>query len=289
MPQFLPFYFVNMLTYSFLLLLIVILFPLIYTELCYVADYSKEFSCFVESFIPLIRVTGNPKQKLNLNFVTGLTNAVFLNRSYSSSRLSKNERNSFSINPDLQQVLIGLCLGDLCITKPGKNPRLQFAQGSINEAYILHSYDLFKDYCGSAPKLYEGKLDKRTGLIYSSIRFKTLSLPCFSNYYDLFYYNGVKRIPLNINELLTPLGLAYWAMDDGCKHNSGFHLCTDSYTFTEVQLLINVLKENFDLNCTYNKRGKDSHRIYIKSDSMDKFRSLVTPYFHESMMYKLTA
>lgn len=211
MPQFLPFYFVNMFSYSFLLLLLVTLFPLIYTELCYVADYSKELSGFVESFIPLIIVTGNPKQKLDLN------------RPYSSGRLSKNERNSFSINPDLEQVLIGLCLGDLCITKPGKNPRLQFAQGSINEAYILHLYDSFKNYCGSAPKLYEGKLDKRTGLIYSSIRFKTLSLPCFSNYYDLFYYNGVKGIPLNINKLLTPLGLAYWAMDDGCKHNSGFH------------------------------------------------------------------
>jgi len=61
--------------------------------------------------------------------------------------------------------------------------------------------------------------------------------------------------------MLTPLSLAYWEMDDGCKHNSGFHLCTDSYTFEEVQLLIKVLQSNFDLNCTLNKRGKDSHRI----------------------------
>lgn len=78
-------------------------------------------------------------------------------------------------------------------------------------------------------------------------------------------------------------------MDDGCKHNSGFHFCTDSYTFTEVQLLINALNENFDLNCTYNKRGKEGYRIYIRTESMANFRSLVTPYFHESMMYKLIA
>src|SRR5690606_22523791 len=65
-----------------------------------------------------------------LKFTTGLTSAVSLNaggRSYSTGRLSKNKRNSFSINSDLKQVLIGLCLGDLCITKQGKNPRLQFA------------------------------------------------------------------------------------------------------------------------------------------------------------------
>ena len=201
MPQLFPFNFVSMLSYSFLLLLIVILFPLIYTELCYVADYPKELSCFVESFIPLIRVTGNPKQKLDFDFVTGLTNTVFLNRSYSTGRLSKKERKIFfSINPDLKQVIIGICLGDLCITKRGKNPILQFAQGSINEAYILHLYDLFKDYCGTPPKVYESKLDKRTNLIYSSIRFKTLSLSCFSYYHDLFYVNGVKSIPLDINE-----------------------------------------------------------------------------------------
>jgi hypothetical protein len=33
----------------------------------------------------------------------------------------------------------------------------------------------------------------------------------------LFYVDGVKEIPLkkNIGELLTPVGLAYWAMNDG--------------------------------------------------------------------------
>lgn len=72
------------------------------------------------------------------------------------------------------------------------------------------------------------------------------------------------------------------------KRKNGFIFCTDSYTLSEVELLIKVLKENFDLNSTCQKvTGKDQYRIYIKSDSMNKFRSLITPYFHESMMYKL--
>lgn len=79
-------------------------------------------------------------------------------------------------------------------------------------------------------------------------------------------------------------------MDDGSKISSGFHLCTHSYTFCEVQLLIKVLKSNFDLDCTYHtlsSEGKDKYQIYIKTGSMIKFRSLVTPYFHDSMKYKL--
>jgi len=99
----------------------------------------------------------------------------------------------------------------------------------------------------------------------------------------------VKSIPLNIGELLTPAGLAYWAMDDGGKYNkNNFILCTNSFTFEEVQLLIKVLKENFDLNCTIHKTNEVQYRIYILKDSMEKFRALVTPHFHESMMYKLS-
>jgi hypothetical protein len=52
----------------------------------------------------------------------------------------------------------------------------------------------------------------------------------------LFYPEGKKVIPLNIGELLTAQGLTFWASDDGSKHGPGFHLNTDSFTFSEVEL-----------------------------------------------------
>jgi len=76
-------------------------------------------------------------------------------------------------------------------------------------------------------------------------------------------------------------------MDDGYKHSSGFTFSTESYTLSEVELLIKVLNQNFNLNCTIHK-SKENYRIYINSDSMNKFRALVIPYFHDSMMYKLS-
>jgi hypothetical protein len=187
-------------------------------------------------------------------------------------------------------MIIGCSLGDLCIRKQPKgiNARLEFLQGLINESYLLHLYDLLKDFSPSFPRKSDLLRDKRTDKVYTNIRFETYSLPCFNYYRELFYVNGVKIIPLNIGELLTPVSLAYWAMEDGTKRKNGFIFCTDSYTLNEIELLIKVLKENFDLNCTSQKvTGKDQYRIYIKSESMDKFRFLVTPYFHESMMYKL--
>jgi hypothetical protein len=52
-------------------------------------------------------------------------------------------------------------------------------------------------------------VDKRTGNIYKRIQFVTYCLPCFNELYLAFYPEGKKRIPINIGELLTPLGLAY--------------------------------------------------------------------------------
>jgi len=72
---------------------------------------------------------------------------------------------------------------------------LRFEQGKINEAYILRLCDLFKDYCNSDPKYNDHKPDSRTGKIYSRVYFITNSLSCFNYYHELFYIDGVKRIP----------------------------------------------------------------------------------------------
>ena len=185
----------------------------------------------------------------------------------STKRLTNTERNSFSVSPDLQDIVIGLILGDLYISRRYDNAKLEFEQGLVNKDYIFHLYDLFKDYSNSEPKISDRKPNFRTNKIYTRVRFQTKSLPCFNEYHNLFYVNRIKKIPLNIGELLTARGLAYWAMDDGSKAGSGFHLNTNSYTLEELLLLIKVLKENFDLDCNLHIHRKDQYRIYVKIGS----------------------
>ena len=57
-------------------------------------------------------------------------------------------------------------LGDLYAEKykVNSNTRLQFKQSNKNKLYIDHLYSLFKDYCGSKPKIttsIEKRLDKK--------------------------------------------------------------------------------------------------------------------------------
>ncbi len=59
----------------------------------------------------------------------------------------------------------------------------------------------------------------------------------------------------------------------------------------EVLILLDVLNKKFDIKATINKRTKDNGnicwRIRISKSSMDKLKSLVTPYFIPEMFYKL--
>jgi hypothetical protein len=187
--------------------------------------------------------------------------------------------------------LVGVILGDLHIQKftENGNPNCQFSQGLVHKDYLYHLYSFFKDFCSSEPSIKNQKLVSTTGKVNSRIRFSTNCLPCFNEFYNLFYSNGKKVIPKNIGDLLTPAGLAFFAQDDGYMNKSNFYFCTDNFTLNEVTLLVSVLKNKFNLDCTIVSRSKDKnqYRICIRAKSLPLFKELVSPYFHDSMKYKL--
>jgi hypothetical protein len=219
----------------------------------------------------LIVSTQNPKVKLN--------------------RLTKAERLEFSLTGELKSILIGLILGDLFISKPYVNPWLHFKQSIIHKEYLLHLYELFKNYCPSAPKLKIEAADKRNGKVYSSMYFQTYSLPCLMELHNLFYLEGKKIIPSNIGDLLTPLGLAYLICDDGswCKQGRKVILCTESFTLEDVNLLLNVLNDKFNLKCYINKKGTghNGYRIIIPSYSIPVLQNLLALHMPSMMKHKI--
>ena len=102
-------------------------------------------------------------------------------------------------------------------------------------------YLLFKPLINMDPSILERKPDKRTGLIYKSIYFLTLRFSCLNEYYEIFYKDRVKIIPNNLDKLLTPIGLAYWIMDDGGKSSYGHTvLHTRSFTLKDVEYIQSI-------------------------------------------------
>jgi hypothetical protein len=137
-------------------------------------------------------------------------------------RLTKEAKSQFTLPSELKDILIGLLLGDANVQKDKRvidgNARLRFEQGTVHKEYLVHLYTKFSPFCPQEPIIRELQPNKRTGKVYSAIWFNTYSLPCFNEFYNLFYLDGIKIVPQNIAELLTPIGLAYFISDDGSRH-----------------------------------------------------------------------
>lgn len=190
----------------------------------------------------------------------------------------------------LEEIIIGLMLGDLFAEKikQNSNTRLQFKQSIKNKIYIDHLYSLFKEYCNSEPKV-TSSIDKRPGKkeLNISIKFWTLSLPCFNKFRELFYNeDGKKFISSKLENKLTAKSLAYWAMDDGYKSNNGFYFCTESYTLEDNYKLSEILKNKFNLECGIHKHT-NGHRLYVFSSSKERLLELIKPYFINHFYYKI--
>lgn len=197
-------------------------------------------------------------------------------------------KNELKLTNELKEVIVGKMLGDLGSEKPNKNcnTRLQFKQTTKQIEYIEHLYVLFKDFCKSPLLIGEDKRPNRNKT-YSAIKFNTRSLPCFNEIREIFYNElGKKIIPINIGEFLTPRGLCYWFCDDGYKTKNGLYICTESFTKEENELLIKVLKDKFEIDCSIHKHT-NGHRLYILAESKQKFINLIKPYMLKIFEYKI--
>ena len=88
-------------------------------------------------------------------------------------------KSHLELSPELIEALIGLMLGDLHAERKNlnSNTRLQFKQSDKNKDYIDHLYNLFKEFCGSAPKIttwFDNRPNRNK--LYGSIKFSTFSL-----------------------------------------------------------------------------------------------------------------
>ena len=186
-----------------------------------------------------------------------------------------------------KSVIIGLILSDgwlRFVSKTHKNALLGFKQSLAHSDYIWFVFSILSHYNNTTPRLKRAIAE---GKQFYSLAFETRSLPCFTELYSLFYPSGVKVIPNNIYELLTPVALAHVIMGDGSRQRHGLILCTDSYSVLDIVRLINVLIIKYRLDCTLWYHTPTQPRIYIKESSMPILRYLVTPYMVKSMFYKI--
>ena len=182
-------------------------------------------------------------------------------------------------------MMTGLLLSDGTLVKKyiGGGTYFQFAQSIIHSPFIILIHSLFylAGFCHMPEPTVKTATVNCKKYKYSS--FTTKSLGDWNRLRFLWYPKGIKVIPVNIYDLLTPISLAFWLMGDGGWTNNGIHLATHSFTPVDVERLVAVLTEKFGLKCSIHS----GNRIYIWTSSVPAFIEIVRPHIELSMMYKI--
>ena len=210
-----------------------------------------------------------------------------------NSKIIRDYKKSLSsLSKNQWEASIGLMLGDASLQtqNKGKTYRMKFEWGNKNLPYLNHVYKLFNEWVISEP--HEKTRVSPKGNSVTNWGFQTISHEAFNALASLFINNGKKSIVANLIENhLTPIGLAYWFMDDGGKldynpgsKNKGIVLNTQSFTSDEVTIMSNKLNEKFNLNTEV--RSNKGKKVIIIRD-YDNFINLAGPHIIKEMEYKL--
>ena len=181
-----------------------------------------------------------------------------------------------SLTEEQKSILIGCLLGDGTMRKK-KNALLEINHSYTQKVLVDWIFGKYKDFVKTFPKWRKGNGNRE------AYRFVTRSLPILTPYYNLFFKDGKKTIPLNLK--LNPLSLAVWFMDDGSKSRSSVYLNTQQFSKEEQRRLVDLLRCQFGIESTLNK-DKIYTRIRIRSRSINKFINLVKPFVLEEFRYK---
>lgn len=220
---------------------------------------------------------------------------------YNSSFISKISKNNINLTNFNKSVLIGTLLSDSSIEKNGNwNPRIRFEQSIINIRYILYLYNQLAILTSSTlPVLVKRTLRKKT---FYSLAFRTRQLECLNEIYSLFYNEQkIKRLNTDLYHYFNDVVFAHWIMGDGSlnKKSKYMTLCTDSYSWEDLNILINILILKYDImpiirnhiSYTPSDLDKINKKIYprlvISKKDFNKIKESIRPYMTSNFLYKI--
>ena len=187
----------------------------------------------------------------------------------------------YQTNKEKRAILLGMALGDGCIN-------------NCNHLVIRHSIKQkeYLEYKKSiVEQIYHCKL--KTTFIQSGYQFQKSDKKHF-RIYRKWLYRDNKKVISNILRYLNLQSIAFWYMDDGSltakKRNGkihGYELTLNTYESKEEnQKIIDWFKDTLNIRFTQCK-GKGKYRLRMGTKEAKKFCSLILPYMHDSMMYKV--
>lgn len=200
-------------------------------------------------------------------------------------------------------ILYGMLLGDGNLYLATNNFGVKYVKLTIGHSpkqreYLEHKCQLLHSiFGGKKPKVYTYKsFNQKSDKYYENLQtVKTNTY--FRQMHRLLYPEGKKVYTKKVLDYLTDHGLALWFMDDGSgsvKYNSkgepkGFYVSLSTYCPKEEAEIIQLwFLEKYGLEAKFSiDKRNNLYSIRFNSKDSMRFKEIVTPYIHHSMLYKI--
>lgn len=190
------------------------------------------------------------------------------------------------------QLILGSLMGDARLECRSKSirakhtARLRVHQSDKQKDYVFWKYQQLKNLVSKGPRFTKVWHDPKRNKDHYSWYFHTKSSEELGLAHKLFYEKGIKILPNELLNLLEPIGLAIWYMDDGSNNGANITLNTHNFSIEEQRVLQNLLKTKFGVDTTIVK-DRSKFKLAVGHYEYEKFMNIVRPYVIPSMNYKV--
>ena len=194
----------------------------------------------------------------------------------------------FNISNFQREMIDGCIMGDgrLESRSESGNARLRVHHGWKQKDFVFWKYKILKNLISCSPKKIVCWKNPKNNENYYSWYFHTLTLKALKQFHQKFYKDGLKIVPKEMFEILTPISLAFWVMDDGCNTGNSFIINTQNYSIDEQEKLRKIFWRKFKILTTINK-DRNKFRLRLNIENAKKLIKIISPHIIPSMEYKI--
>lgn len=190
-----------------------------------------------------------------------------------------------------KEIIYGLILGDAFLQKTGiQNARLRLEHSQKQEAYMAWLHQQLENLFAHEPTRMT-RIHPGTKKTYGYVRLQSHSSPWFGKLQKVFYQNGIKTIPEDIERFLkTSRTLAVWYMDDGhyYQRDKSAHIYLQKLSEKECDRLVQTFEKQFLIRPKiYCRPDRKACQLTFNGQNLKRFVRLIRPYIIPSMEYKL--
>jgi hypothetical protein len=193
------------------------------------------------------------------------------------------KKTSSPLSDRCKEIVLGSILGDgsLKLHSRYRNARFSFRHSVVNQEYFHWKVAELKEI-SSAKDVWEQNGPDGWG--NDKLRYQSAALESLTELYQLTHPHGQYRIRRKWLNLLTPLSLCVWWLDDGSLLNGKQGVfCTDEVPFEEQLIVVRYLRIVWGLNPRIGRVSStgprsNQHRIWLRTkEDLIKFLRIILP------------